>query len=239
MSKLFKDGMTESHYKYIGKGIYSIPEASRIIRVNYSTIKRWVSGYKYVYQNERRVGLPVFEPDFEPIDNSYAISFLDLIEIRFVNAFLQYGVSLRKIRVASAHAAEILEQAHPFTTKKFHTDKRTILMDIAEAEDDSQLLDLVKDQYSLRQVFAPYLYAGLELTDGGTRRWWPMAPNKSIVIDPARSFGQPILDIEGIPSATIANSYKAEGDAGFVARWFGISQQAVTSAIEYEHSLAA
>lgn len=53
-------------------------------------------------------------------------------------------------------------------------------------------------------------------------------------MDPARSFGQPIIDLEGVPVRTIAAAYAAnDNDISKVARWFDLPNAAVEAAVRY------
>ena len=232
--------MPQKGYKFVGKGIYSIAEASRLIRVSKPRISRWLRGYSYLYKSEEQHQRRIIISEFEPVDNSYALSFLDLIEMRFIDSFRRHGISLKTIRIASVKAREMLDWSHPFSTKKFKTDGKTILVEIAHQERDPDLLDLIKDQYTLRKILSPYLYEGLDFEgDVGVLRWWPMAPKKRIVIDPARNFGAPILNNYGVPTATIASSVKAEGSIKAAADLYQIDARAAKDALDYEMQLAA
>ncbi len=51
-----------------------------------------------------------------------ALGFLDLIEIRFVDAFRRVGVSWATLRRANERAQEMFGGSHPFCTNRFVTD---------------------------------------------------------------------------------------------------------------------
>jgi len=69
-------------------------------------------------------------------------------------------------------------------------------------------------------------------------RWFP-STNRRIVIDPARSFGQPVVEKEGVPTSVLARSYKAEQSLKRVARWYDVDVRSVRAAVEFERRLAA
>jgi uncharacterized protein (DUF433 family) len=97
----------------------------------------------------------------------------------------------------------------------------------------------VKDQLVFREFIAPYL-KGLELSkDDEVVRWWPMERRGRVVIDPARSLGQPIVNDEGVPTAVLYRAFKAEGAIDPVARWYEVKPRSVEAAIEFEKQLAA
>jgi uncharacterized protein (DUF433 family) len=63
-------------------------------------------------------------------------------------------------------------------------------------------------------------------------RWWPLGPSAPVVIDPARSFGQPIVSTRGIPTAVLAGAGAAEGPAAKVAWLYDVTLQAVHAAVD-------
>jgi uncharacterized protein (DUF433 family) len=112
-----------------------------------------------------------------------------------------------------------------------------------ETEDKNQrvvLLNLVKSQYAFREVVEPSLYRSMDYTtQGDAALWFPQHPSKVIVLDPARSFGRPIVARYAIPAETLAAAAKAEGSAERAARRYDISVSAVRSAVKFQQSLAA
>jgi uncharacterized protein (DUF433 family) len=58
-------------------------------------------------------------------------------------------------------------------------------------------------------------------------------------VDPLRSFGQPIVSKEGVPTAVLARAFHVEQSIASVARWFEVSKRAVKQATEFESQLAA
>ena len=156
-----------------------------------------------------------------------------MLELRFVDAFRQHGVSWRAIRTASRRTAELLGCDHPFSMRKFLTDGKTIVARIAHEEDEPELIDLVTTQYAFDRIISPLLYEGLDFSRGDTAtRWWPQAKKRSIVIDPQRNFGKPILDKYNIPTATIAATYRGNKSYKKVAQWFEIDPASVKDAVD-------
>ena len=224
----------------IGVGIYSVPEAARLSGVSAARIRRWMLGYSYSTGERRRFSLPLWHHQLPPVEGSQALSFRDLIEVRFIDAFRDLGLGWKALRIAAEHAADLVRSSHPFSTKKFKTDGKTIFAEIAEESGERSLLDLVQRQYSFREFVDPFLYKGLEFGEGESiLRWFPMLPSRRIVIDPAVGFGQPIVDPEGVPTQVFARSVAAEGSVERVANWFEVDPRAVRDAVEFQQRLAA
>lgn len=225
----------------LGIGIYSVPEAARLTQIHPNRIRRWMKGYTF-RQRDGREGHsgPVWQHDLATMDGTLALSFKDLIEVRFIDAFLQHGVSWKHIREAAEYAAELLEASHPFQTKTFKTDGKKILAELVHESGDTSLLELVEGQYALEDIVGPYLYEGLEFADSeDVDRWYPLADSHRVVIDPELSFGQPVILPEAVPTSVLAQAVETEDSMDRVARWFMVDRAAVEDAVRFEHQLAA
>lgn len=232
--------MTGEGHHLLGVGIYTVPEAARLSRVPARRIRRWLTGYDFKSRDQRRTSAPVWSRDLPLREGSLALSFRDLIEVRFVNAFRDSGVSWKVLREASERAAEILHDTHPFSTKRFKTDGRRIFAEFVADTGQEVLLDLVKSQYAFKQVIAPYLYQGLEFgASESVRRWHPLLRNRRVVIDPAISFGQPVANPESVPTAILAKAVQVEKSVERVARWYMVEPRTVRAAVLFEEQLAA
>jgi uncharacterized protein (DUF433 family) len=235
--------MTDAADSLVGVGLYTVPEASRLARIPAARLRRWVRGYSYRVDNEIRHSSPVWRQQLPAIDKLTMLGFLDLVEARFVNAFLDYGVSLHVVRLASARARELFQKDHPFSTKRFKTDGRAIFAEITEtgeAKGELKLLDLVRSQFAFHAVVSPSLYAGLDFSDDDrVLRWYPMPRTKAIVVDPQRAFGRPITAREGVPTEVLANAARIERSVTRAARWYDVPVSAVRAAIAFEDALKA
>jgi len=227
---------TVSPSPLVGVGLYTPSEASLYTGIPASDIRRWLFGYRA--NGIHHPGL--WQSELKDV-NDCILSFHDLLEIRFVHAFRQHGVSLQAIRCASWQASELFGQSYPFTCKRFQTDGRNIFATVLDETGDETLLDLIKKQYAFKQVISPSLYEGIDYTGkGSAQRWYPIKRSKAIVLDPARNFGKPVLTGAGIDTAALFSAYEAEGqDTKRVARLYEISTSAVKAAIDFEQRHAA
>lgn len=237
--------MTDTRYDLIGVGLYAIPEAAHLTGVSAARIRRWVRGYSRHYGERIREIGPVWTADLPEIDGKLALTFLDLMEVRFVDAFLTEGVSWATLRRVVEEARQMLDTGHPFATRRFVTDGRTIFAEIGRKTHSSKLLDLTRNQFAFRRIISPSLKLGLEFApDNRTvARWWPLGERKFVVLDPQRSFGRPIVNEGSVPTSILAAAVRAEdGEAEAVprvAKWYGVAPKAVAAAVEYEQRLAA
>jgi uncharacterized protein (DUF433 family) len=174
------------------------------------------------------------------LDGLPLISFADLIEVRFLDAFRRHGVNTKALRIAAQGAKELLGRHHPLSTQIFRSDGRTVLAEITKETGDKVLLDIVSKQYVFEKVIDPYLYSGLDFNElKEPTRWWPLGKDRSIVIDPHRSFGAPIIARTGVPTKILSEAVTPEQTAEFVARWYNLRLDEIQDALEFETKLAA
>lgn len=229
-----------TRYERIGRGVYSLTDAQRLTGVSRHTIRRWTQGYSYRSTNEKRFSDAIIGTEVPSVDGIPVLDFSDLLEVRFLDVFRRYGVSLKVIRLASKRAQELLGRTHPFSTKIFKTDGQTILAEIVRETQDSVLLDLVRDQFEFKRIVDPYLYHGIEYDQlQEPARWWPLGDERLVVVDPRRSFGQPIVTPGGVPTQILKWAFDAEQSVDAVAKWYDVPVSAVIDAIAFEEGLAA
>lgn len=222
----------------LGIGYYTVPEAARLLGIPPINIRRWLGGYTYRHAADEVSMPPLWTPQLPRVDHHIELGFRDLIELRFVDAFIRAGLSLITIRHCLEYARECVDDDRPFSTRRFQTDGRGIFLDSLRDTGENELLDLKKRQYVIKQVVEKS-FKDLDIENDAVTRWRPYKGKKTIVIDPARAFGQPIAATSGVPTATLADSVKAEGSVARVAQLFEIPTSIVRDAIHYEKALLA
>jgi uncharacterized protein (DUF433 family)/DNA-binding transcriptional MerR regulator len=232
------EGKMQQTKPFLGLGLYSIPEARRLTGIPAASLRRWLVGYTYRDGDHRHPLPPVVDSSLEPIEGVHTLTFLDLLEARFIAAFRQHGISLQAIRLAASRGQELFDHSHPFSTRGFRTDGQTIFAEIADDAGDPVLLDLLKRQFAFREVLGPYLYAGIEFSENNEPTLWRPVPKiRAAVLDPRRQFGQPILEEEGVPTEVLARAFRTEGSVQRVAQWFEVKASSVRAAVRFEEEL--
>ena len=230
--------MDKDKYKYIGKGIYTLSEASQLTNVSWARIRHWIRGDLRKPDGNRLPQFPIIKSDIGKIDGIYSLSFLDLLEILTMDAIRKAGVSPRSIRLIHKNACDIFNCTHPFALHKFWTNGKSAWTDICEETHEEALLELKHKQFELPNVTKLFLESvDLSSDDGSPLRWWPMNRNNDVVIDPGRGFGQPIVNREGVPTIILANAVIAENSVMKAARWYNVSIDSVESAYKYEREI--
>jgi uncharacterized protein (DUF433 family) len=230
--------MRERQATFLNTGIYSIPEASRLTRVSKDRIRRWLRGYHSELRGKNYP--PLWKSQLPSVENTVALGFLDLMEIKFVDAFLRHGVSWAVIHKVREKAQEIYPDTdHPFCTKQFFTDGRQIFRDLHAETGEECLQEIATNQIVFSNITRPF-FKELEFEGEIFMRWWPLGKDRQVVIDPRKNFGQPTIFIAGVPTQSLHRSYLANGSSyEEVARWYEIGADSVREAVDYEQSLAA
>ena len=131
-------------------GCYTAPEAARLLKTSSRKISRWLGGYVYKEASGETVQAPpLWTPQWPRWGDSLEIGFQDLIELRFVLAFVDRRVPLNVIRRCHDNARLILADERPFSKHRFRTGSRSLFLESArEAQQGSQtsLTDLKTNQ---------------------------------------------------------------------------------------------
>jgi uncharacterized protein (DUF433 family) len=218
----------------LGVGYYTVPEAARLLKIAPRNINRWLGGY--TYKGGRMP--PLWTPELPAFEDHLEIGFRDLIELRFVNAFLEAGLGLKTIRRCLDYAQDCVKDERPFSTRRFKTDGRTIFLDSLLSTGESELLDLKKGQYVFK-VAIERTFKDLDIEDNVVARWRPFHGKGTVVIDPQRAFGQPIASEYGVPTVVLSDAVKAEGSIDRVAHLFEVPVAVVRDAVKFEEYLLA
>jgi uncharacterized protein (DUF433 family) len=126
----------------------------------------------------------------------------------------------------------------PFSTRRFRTDGRTIFLEITNDVQEGELIDLKRRQSVFHRIVAPSL-RDLEFAADVVARWFPLGSSrKTVVVDPARSFGRPIVVNGGVPTEILSEAVDIEGSAEKAARAYDVPIIAVRDAVIFQQQLA-
>jgi uncharacterized protein (DUF433 family) len=216
-------------------GFFTLRDSARLLQIdNVAKIRGWLDGWS------NSDSKPVIERDFE----GGVVSFLDLIEIRFVNHFRRQGVTMQTIRRAIRELRREWGVRHPLALRngaKYHTDRRKIFARAAESEGDERTWDIATHQYEMWMAMeeAVARYVAFDPATQLARSWRPLGlecPN--VLVDPRFAFGQPVIGARPTPTAVLFKQWKAQGEnSEFVSRWFDLQTAEVEEAVRFESSL--
>ena len=217
---------------------YSIPEVAHYLRIPETTLRSWVRGRKYPTSKGDRFFQPVIEL---PDDSQNLLSFINLAEIHVLDAIRRdHRISLHKVRIAIDFIKEELKSDHPLAYHKLETDGLDLFV-----EEYGQLINVSRaGQLVLRNLLQAHLRRIDRDSAGYALRLYPFTRKrlgqqlieepKAIVIDPRISFGRPVLAGTGIPTAIIAERYKAGEAIGALADDYGRPTLEIEEAIRCE-----
>ena len=225
---------TISHPSLLDHGLYTIPEAARLVGASQRALRTWVEGHSDKQK-------PVIQNEIGRIGRTVAVSFKNLMELRFIALFRDADVSLREIRSIMQEARETLRHPHPFATQiVFRTDGRKILAEIAKKNGVKDLYDLRSRNFEMPVIVMDSLKEDVIFDpEGEAVSWKPrpkIAPN--VIVHPRLSFGRPIMRDSRIPTEALAVAFEAEGSVDAVAEIYDISEAQVREAVKFERDLS-
>ncbi len=199
-----------------GRAIYSVAEAARLLQLSLQTTRRWAARYDFTDAGAPQFSRPLIRAELGRRHRLVELSFFDLIELLFVKAFHERGVSLPVIRKAAKHTSEILRSTHPFGMRHFKTDGFTIFARLSQAESlpkrsftatDSKLIDLKNGQHEFSPIVTPFLQQfEYNLKTDLVRQGWPLRKEKQIVVAPPIDFGPPFIAELGVAARNLLRS---------------------------------
>lgn len=225
-------------HEFVGQGLYTAPEAARLLKASPATVRRWLEGHSYIRAGKRHVADPLWRPQLGKVDDQLSLTFRDLIELRFVKAFVDQGLSLQAVRACLSLAKECVQADQPFSTGRFRTDGKTIFLEGIAGSNDPELIDLRKKQYAFKSVIER-TFKDLDIEADEVLSWRPFNGKASIVVDPERSFGQPVATTSGVPTAALADAVQAEGSVARVAALYQVDKAVVADAVKFQEGLDA
>lgn len=226
------------------RGFYSISEAARLIEVgNRRRILGWLEGYP-----NRSAGA-LIRRDYRPIDRRQELSFLDLLEVRFIEHFREQGVRVQTLRRCVETARELWRTEKPLATShirfKARKDGRDVLAEevlkpAAQESKDPKLLSLCTRQYEFYVAIQDILVKGLSFdphTHFATR--WVPRPQRfpEVAIDPTIAYGRPAGPSK-VPTSVLYAAWEAEGrKLDPVSDWYEVTLAEAKVAVEFELEL--
>lgn len=211
----------------IGTGIYTVSDIASILRLPYSKVNLWVNKYWDGELGQK------FERQYSwTVDNSKAVSFHTLIEFYVLYQLAEAGVKTRQVLKAHIELSEYFNTQFPFAQgnilKNIRTDGKCVFF-----KDNGNILSLDgTKQFNLS--FIEIFFKNLDFDDEYlASRFWPLGKSKSIVIDPKRQFGQPVVGKTNIYPETLFNLYKGGEPIDFIASMYEIEKQQVVDAIDF------
>ncbi|MFH1185422.1 MAG: DUF433 domain-containing protein, partial [Chloroflexota bacterium] len=227
-----------SLYRILTTPTYTIGDASQLVEVSRGRITRWLMGYEYTYEvgEERREGK---QASVVTRTDGPQASFLDLMDLLFVQRFLDRGFSLQYLRKALDEARELLGTPH-FARSTFFTSGKQLVLQL-RSESKYMIALLTGGQGAMSQIIEE-LDDRIDFEDvtgyGFAHRWYPRGKQGLIVVDPQIAFGRPTVAGRGVTADGIYDLYLGENKRMEpVSTWYRIPPHEVKAAVRFQSSL--
>ncbi len=193
-------------------------------------------GRRYPLRRSDRPGL--FRPVIAFPDESKALmSFTNLVEAHVLDAIRrEHGVRLKEVREAIRYMQGRMQVEHPLAFRGMATDGHHIFV-----RHYAQLINVSREgQLAMTEILDAYLRRVDWDEAGFAARLYPFTRKreleepKAIVIDPEVSFGKPVLVGTGVPTATVAERYKAGESVEELAADYDLKRDHIEEAIRCE-----
>jgi uncharacterized protein (DUF433 family) len=206
---------------------YSLAEAAHYVNLPLTTLRAWCLG----------------QPGFKAVirldgKNPWALSFLNLVEAHVLAAIRrEHKVPLPAVRKALKYVQDHLNLERPLVQAEFETDGLNLFI-----ERLGQLINASQEgQTAMREILQAHLRR-IERDGKGlpiklflfTRRDDKASGPARVVVDPRIAFGRPVLAGRGVPTAVLADRFKAGETLKELAEDYETSPAEIEEAIRCE-----
>jgi len=215
---------------------YSVAEAARYLYVPEATVRSWVAGSMYPVSVVTRYFEPlVAVPEGRPC----LLTFTNLVEAHVLAAIRRrHGVTLANVRPAIDHLRSQYGIDNPLADARFKSDGLSLFIEILD-----QLVNVsMRGQTVMREVMEAHLERVEHDEKGLAARLFPFTrygaadvhQPRTVMIDPRIAFGRPVLAGTGIPTAVLADRYKAGDSMQDLATDYECERDLIEEAIRCE-----
>lgn len=198
--------------RLLGRGIYDLVEAARLIRRDPETVARWIRGKQPLY----------------PISATRFLSFLDVVSLLVISELVDRAVPRREIRSGAEYLARTLNTDYPFAHEQLATAGSAFFGKVGDWVDVGKggqgAFELV-----VRDLLRPIEYGANQLA----AIWRPRA---GVWVNPAVQAGAPCVDGTRVPTRVIADLAEADEDPEDIAEDLHLTVSAVEAALGYERA---
>ena len=205
----------------LGDGVYTIPEAARVLRLVHQTatpsvrqVRSWLSDGLTFGTRATDVGVDV-------------VSFLDLVSLETVSRLADYFSVQRIKRLEAEIRHDFPDLEKPFASQTFYIAGETVWLKWAGVE--VEVGGRHRGQVPLSAILRSFA-TEIRFNHHGVAEAW--TPNEFMELDPHIQFGQPVLRGTRIAVSTVAANLGV-GTPKEVAHWYGIPVETVEGLARY------
>ena len=218
----------------LARPLYGVAQVDRLLGLTSGTARRWLEGYR----REDRVYPPVIRPRAIGTD---VVTWGEFVETRLLSEYRNAGVPVLRMRPAIERLREDLGTDYPLAHAQPFVSGRELVLEVQNDVGLERQLCLVvirNNQIVLTQPAQKFVqsveFSTDQSTDGGgiVERLYPLTGVKSVVVDPLRQFGEPV--VRSVPTEVIAEQMRAGDSMEMIAEIYDLTRQQVESAVRYE-----
>lgn len=214
---------------------YPFIEAAHYLNIPLSTLRAWCLGQGLRADGRTRRFQPLIRLD---ANDRSSLSFLNLVEAHVLAAIRrQHHVPLPKVRQALVYVSKKLDTDRPLAEAEFQTDgvdlfleKLGSLINVTR-EGQMEMADLIRDHLKRIERDKQGIPIRLFLF---TRKDDSRDQPSPVVVDPRIAFGRPVLAGRAVPTAILADRFKAGDSLIQLAEDYGTSPQEIEEALRCE-----
>ena len=214
----------------LGTGIYTMPDVAAILGLPQAKVRRWLREYWNVHFG--KADQTVFS---DGTGRELVTNFYTLIEFFTFYQLRDRGVTAQRIVKAHTVLEDVFKTAYPFATSNILTDGKDVLFtgevgDIIQADQTLQI--------TITEILAPFCEKIEFDRQSLAQRFFPLDRHHTVVIDPHRQFGQPVVGNTNILTETVFNLYRGGESADFIGRIYDLTPDQVQDAITFHRNAA-
>lgn len=220
---------------------YGIKEAARFLGMPLATLNSWVNGRNY----PTAAGQKQFRPLLK-LTSPGTLSFFNLVEAHILlSTRKKHNVEMPAIRRAIDFVGRNYPSPHPLLNEIFLTDGKDLFIKKIESPAGREQTINVSSwgQLGLGPILDFYLQrivrdeTGLPIKLFPIRMHWPgdlkSEPPRVVVIDPAVSSGQPVVNGTGVMAQVIVGRFNTGEDIEEIAEDYGLKTSQIQEVIRY------
>jgi uncharacterized protein (DUF433 family) len=214
---------------------YPFVEAAHYLNVPLSTLRAWCLGQGLRADGKTRQFQPLIRLD---ANDRRALSFLNLVEAHILAAIRrQHHVPLPKVRQALSYVSKKLDTRRPLAELEFQTDGVDLFLDKLGSlinvtqEGQTEMAEVIRDHLRRIERDAKGIPVRLFLF---TRKDNVRDQPSPVVVDPRIAFGRPVLAGRSVPTAVLADRFKAGDTLTQLAEDYDTSPQSIEEALRCE-----
>ncbi len=213
--------------------LYGLGQVEYLLGLQTGTARRWIEGY----ERRGKVYPPIVR--VEPTGDEI-VTWGEFVETRFLAEYRALGALVINMRPAIEALRERFQTKYPLAiARPFVAGKELVEQVQTQVGLDKRLsLVVIRSGQLVLSDPAEHFVKAVEWDpeEGIVSRLRPLPGNTSVLVDPLRQFGEPV--VRSVPTGIIAEQFDAGDGVDTIANLFELPTEDVEAALRYERSRA-